>query len=127
MGGVVDNRDERLLVLLESGTDLDDDVIAELIDILSTRRLGPDTVQGIEISRMLQSDPRFQAVSRRGRLAEIRAFELIRASGWYERCEWPVPLDPIASQVLPKSTFRTWVDHRIAVYHELNSKPVGDA
>lgn len=111
----MDNRDERLLLLLESGAELDELSIVELIGILSQRRLGPDTIGGQQMIYMSSADPRVRYLHERSRLAEIRAFEFIKASCWYEDDLWP-------DGAVTASSLRRWVDRRMSNF----SDPVGD-
>ncbi|HJN84961.1 MAG TPA: hypothetical protein QF873_01420 [Patescibacteria group bacterium] len=117
----MDNRDERLLVLLESGADLDELTITELIGVLSSRRLGPNTIRGTQIIHIDMDDPEVIMLHKRSRSAEVRAFELIRLSRYYRENEHPLPLDPVSARMSPERTFRDWVDCRIEAIEDIAS------
>jgi len=107
----MDNRDEDLMALLEAEVQLDDLSLIRLIGILSTRSLGPDTIEGTPFITFRMDDRRAIALLERRRKAARRALELIRASHWYGKNHWPTPLDPLVTRMFPENTFRTWIDH----------------
>lgn len=111
----MDDRDAALCTQLEGGH-IDDVALIQLIGVLSHRRLGPDTIGGIKLTNLRTDDPRFVALHTRNANLTRRAFELIKASRWFEEDRWPDPPRK-AEKVLGLPSgglgFRRWVDHRL--------------
>ncbi len=113
MEEALDNRDEALIAQIEVGELSAADMIL-LIGILSTRRLGPDTIEGIEVIDIRHDDPRVVKHCSRVRVWERAAFELIRVSHWYDSDKWPDPPTEVMN-LIPDHDFGfcRWVDLRL--------------
>lgn len=109
----MDDRDAALIAQIEAGN-IDEPGLILLIAIVSRRRLGSDTIDGVKILDIDIRDPRFLAWEAHYRTYARGAFVLIRASHWYREDRWPVTPEVYAQRPEIALTFRKWVDLRLS-------------
>ncbi len=119
----MDDRDAALIAQLEQDS-VDSVSLLQLIGILSSRRLGPDTIDGVPVIDIRQDNPKFVALMTHIESLQRRAFKHIKASQWYSGDRWPdPPRDAESALRLPPGSlgFRQWVDHRMEDMDEIDA------